>query len=486
MLNREELKEIIDVGITLTTEKNKIRLIESILEKAIKLSNCDAGTLYLYRNDRLEYMVRKIVSQGIVEGGSEGVILLPPISMSEENVCSYAAIHKELINLTDISHHTQFDFLDLKRNDLLTGYHTESMLVVPMEDGMGELMGVLQLINAMDVDGKIISFSEEDEFIIRSLSSQAGVAIANMMYVEEIKFQLYSFVEAFATAVDAQTPYNALHARKVTSYVGILADYINKKHKQGLCEEYFDENRKEQLVLAAALHDIGKMTIPLSVMNKATRLDTHLAEIEKRMELLLAYYQIDLLKGRITQETYEEMCELIQEVLEFVHKVNNAGILDDGQIAYAEELATRFYEKEDGEVIPFLTDYEWECLMIRRGTLTEAERRQMEGHAEMTAKILEKVHFSRHYKNVARFAYSHHELLDGSGYPNHLKGEELELEVKILAIADIYDALIARDRPYKKPIPKEKAFEILQEMAEDGKLDKKLVDWLAEALEQQK
>lgn len=483
MLTNQQLREIIDVGSALSAEKNKISLLGMIIDTAMKLSNCDAGTLYLYKDNLLHFVIMKTLSQNISKGEDGTPIELPPVAMSESNVCSYTAIHKELVNIQDVYHSDRFDFSGPRKYDAITGYHTQSMLVIPMENNQGELIGVLQLINAQDEKGVIIPFDAEAEFVLRSLGSQAAVAFTNLIYTEEIKKQMYSFVEAFATTIDARTPYNGSHTRMVTVYARLLANYINKLHEEGKCEEYFDENRMEQLQLAAALHDIGKMVIPLAVMNKATRLDRRLEKVEDRFQLLMACYEIDGLKGRITQEEAEERIRFLQDGLEFIQSANGAGFLPDESLQRINEIAAGVYVKEDGETIPYLTEEERVCMNIRKGTLTNEERAKMEEHVVMTAKILDKVYFNSQYKNVAKFAASHHELLNGSGYPNHLTGESLELESRILAVVDVFDALTCTDRPYKVPMSKEKALSILQAMVEEGKLEQRLVIWLEEALE---
>lgn len=484
MLTNKELREIIDIGITLTTEKNKNRLLGKILNTAMEISDCDAGTLYLYTGDSLEFKIMKTLSQKISNGENGEKIDLPPVPLQEENVCAYVAIHKELINIEDVYHSERFDFQGPKKYDAITGYRTKSMIVIPMADTEEELVGVLQLMNAMDKNGNIIPFTKDAEFVLRSMASQAAVSISNMKYMEEIKLQLYSFVSAFATAVDERTPYNGLHTRKVAAYAVILADYINKMYEQGKCEEYFDDNRKDQLHLAAALHDIGKMIVPLSVMNKATRLDEGFKKVQERFLLLKAYYEIDYLKGKISEEEFQEKIRYLDDVLSFIGDIDSVGFMSDENIARVKEIAAKYYVKEDGTKLSYLTEEEKECLSIRKGTLTQDERSIMESHVVMTRKILDKVHFSKNYSKVNLFASSHHECLNGTGYPDHLTAKDLEMEARILAVVDIFDALTCIDRPYKKPMPKEKAFAILHDMAEkEGKLDGRLVTWLEEAME---
>ena len=481
MLSRDKLEKIVDTGTILMTEKDKERLLGLLLDSAMEITGCDAATLYLWRENGLEFARMKTLSMNISRGEGGAPIDLPPVALDEKNVCAYAALNRKLVNVADVYGGDSFDFSGPKEYDALTGYRTKSMLVIPLEETRGDVIGVLQLMNAMDDTGQIVPFQKDDEYVIRALGSQTAVSVNNMLYLEELKEQLYSFVSAFVTTVDERTPYNGSHTRKVSVYAALIADWINRKHEDGSCDDFFDENRKEQLVLAAALHDIGKIVIPLSIMNKASRLGDRLNDIEQRFRLLSAYSEIDMLRGQITEEENESVRTYLADSLDFIREVNQYGFLAEDRHARVCQIAAKTYQHGD-EVIPYLTHEEEECLLVRKGTLTAAERDQMESHVVMTEKILEQVHFSKHYSNVPRFAAAHHELLDGSGYPRNMKADELELEMRILAVADIYDALVATDRPYKRPMPQERAFVILYSMAEEGKLERRLVTYLQEAL----
>ncbi len=482
-LEYKDFERILNIGIGLSTEKNQNKLLESILENGMQITNCDASTLYLLRDNHLTFKIMKTLSQGISRGANgEEIENMPPVPLKEENVCAYTALRREIVNIPDVYDSDRFDFSGPKKYDALTGYHTQSMLVIPLENNESELLGVLQLINALDEDGNIIPFDSQYEIIIRSLGSMAAIELTNLSYVEELKAQLHSFVEAFATAIDERTPYNGSHTRKVAEYAGTLAEYMTKKCETGECEEYFDEDRKEKLILAALLHDIGKMIIPLSVMNRATRLDSDIEKVDNRFKLLASYYETDMLRGRITEAEYQEKTADLKEELEFIHKIDAMGFLDDENYAHVKELARKKHVGADGTVTPYLLEKETEYLSIRKGTLTEEDRRQMESHAAMTGKILAKVRFNKNYRMVPKWAASHHEYLDGTGYPEQLTGDAIDIETRILTVADIYDALTASDRPYKKPMPKEKAFAVLRSMAEEGKIEVRLVNWLEEAL----
>ncbi len=478
-----ELKKILNIGIKLSTEKNREHLLASILENGMDITHCDASTLYLFEDGKLRFKIMKTLSQNISRG-EDGELIddMPPVPMTERNVCSYAALHREIINIPDVYDNTRFDFSGPKKYDALTGYHTQSLLVIPIENNEDELIGVLQLLNAMDEEGKVIPFDSEYEIIIRSLGAQAAIEMTNLKYVQEVKRQLRSFVEAMSTAIDERTPYNGSHTRKVAEYAGMIADYINKQHQAGACDDYFDENRKDKLELAALLHDIGKMVVPLSIMNRATRLDRDLGTVETRFRLLDAYYMIDKMKGRIDEAEYQKRIAYLRESMDFIHRIDGKGVLDDADYDRVQELADHSYVNDAGEPLPYLTKREKDRLSIRKGTLTEDDRRQMEYHVVMTEKILGKVRFNKNYEEIPKWAASHHELLDGSGYPRHLRGADLALETRMITVADVYDALTARDRPYKKPVSQEKALGILKDMADEGKLDCRLVEYLAAAV----
>lgn len=233
----------------------------------------------------------------------------------------------------------------------------------------------------------------------------------------------------------------------VAYYVEKMADYINVLHEKGIEEEYFSENRKEQLVLGALLHDIGKITVPTKIMNKGTRLEENLEIIRSRFELFATRYKVQMLEGRITQDTYDALIQRLSYIMSLVEEVNTAECLTDSKMSKLNNVLDAVYVGEEG-TIPYFTEEEKKKLLIRRGTLTE-ERNIMESHVLMTERILKKVHFNYQYKDTMKWAVQHHEYLDGSGYPRHLKAEELETESRMLAVADICDALLATDRPYK-------------------------------------
>ncbi len=472
----KDLKNILDISISLTCEKNYNKLLEKILKESMRTTNSDAGTLYLYKDNSLVFKIMRTNSLNIYKGGNGENIDLPPVPFTEKNVCSYCAIHRKLINIQDVYDNVQFDFSGPRNYDSITKYRTKSMLVIPLADHENELIGVIQLINALDVDNNIIPYNKRDEYTTIALSSLAAVSLSNMQHMQSMKELFFSFASVMASAIDERSPYNANHTQNVSYYISQFIDFVNNQYAQGLVSEFFSENEKDQIILAARLHDIGKIVIPLSVMDKADRLGNRLHEIRSRFELISCYLKIDMLQNRINNYDYNEEIDYLNNSLKLIETLNNSSFLSDDLEDLINILSKKYYTKTDSSKIYYLTEEESQCLLIKKGTLTEKERNIMESHAAITSKLLSNFKFNKQYENVAKWAGSHHELLDGSGYPKGLTEKDIPSQVRIITIVDIYDALTCKDRPYKKPMPEDKAFSILYSMADEGKLDKYYVN----------
>ncbi len=481
----EDFLSILDIGIAVAGEKDRNKLLDMIIDKGMELTNCDAGTLYILKENMLHFKIMKTISQGVDKGRNGEVIEIPAVPLREENICAYTAIHKKPLNIEDVYYSDEFDFSGPKNYDKMTGYRTQSMLTIPLIGLNDDVLGVLQLMNAKDVNGEVCPFDKSLKHIVFSLSSQASIAVCNMQYMDEIKDTLWSFTEAMTEAIDARTPYNASHTRNVGKYAVLIADYINELYNKGEETEYFTEDRKEQLKMGAMLHDIGKMIVPTKVMNKATRLGEDYDKVVQKLKYYLAKYEIMHLKGLLSEAEFEEKSGQICKALSVIEKVDGAGFVDDKLSADLEEVLSYTYKDltvKDALEETFFTEEEKDCLRVKKGTLTAKEREIMESHVVMTERILSKVHFHSFYKDAPLFASQHHECLNGKGYPNKLTEADLPLESRILAVADICDALLATDRPYKKPMPKEKAFFILEDMAKAGNIDSKIVRYLKECI----
>lgn len=475
-MTQSDMKKLLEVGVLLSAERDINKLLEKILECVMELSNCDAGTLYLRDADTLRFKIMRNRTLHTYDGRNGRDPDLPPVPLRRENVCALSLLEDRTICIDDVYHCTDYDFSGPIRYDNITGYHTQSMLVVPMRNREGEKLGVLQLINALDKKGSICPFPPDMALALESVASQAAITIQNVRYIREIKELFQSFVRVMSSAVDERTPYNGSHTRHMVAYGVRFLDYLNQQAQSTGAPEPFPPELKEELLMSVWLHDIGKLTTPLEVMNKVARLlpEQHSAFLH-RMEVIRLRAEIDCLSGRLSREEQEAVCRQTREAEKLVEQVNTAGFLPDERLAQLKELGTRTYIGADNTPLPWLEPDELALLSIQKGTLSSEEREIMEGHVVVTGKLLGQIRFSPDLAHVPQWASSHHELLNGSGYPRHLHGEEIPREVRIITILDIFDALVADDRPYKPGMPVERALSILTSMAErEGKLDPQL------------
>jgi len=461
------MERFLAMCLALTSEHDREALLSSILDTAMDLSHCDAGTLYLAEDDGLHFCRMVTRSQGVRQGGHADPISLPPVPLEEKYVCAWVALHDRTINVADVHTDSHFDFTGSLRYDAMTGYRTQSMLVVPMANDKGELIGVTQLINAQDADGNTIPFDPEIELLVSALSSQAAISITNMQYAEQITALLDSLVGALSTAIDERSPYNANHTRNMARVGEAFLDWLDRTGHPWR----FDANKRRTFLLSVWLHDVGKLVVPLEVMDKETRLGPALAEIRQRFGTVALLDRIAQLEGRLDGPACARRAQERTEALALIERVNRAGFLPDGDLAAVQALAARTYLDETGAERPWLTDAERECLSIRKGTLTDAERAVMQSHVVVTGRILGRVTFPKIYSQVPHWAAAHHELLNGKGYPQHLTAEQIPPEVRLLTILDVFDSLTASDRPYKPAMPVAKALSILHSMVEEGGVD---------------
>jgi HD-GYP domain-containing protein (c-di-GMP phosphodiesterase class II) len=480
-MEQMQIDRILEIGVQLTAERNYDELLAKIVDCAMELTNSDGGTLYLYEDEKLKFCITKNKSLGVNRKGS-GVEQYPPVAMNEKNVCACAAIQRRLLNIEDAYSCEEFDFSGPREYDKLTGYHTKSILVFPLVSHEGKLVGVVQLINALDEAGRVVPYEKEYEKILVSLGSQAAVAVSNMRFVQEIEQLMVSITQVFTDAIDTRIPYNYYHSRNVYLYVRLLVDYINKRHEEGKCSHYYSPAKRDELLMAALMHDIGKLVIPNEVIDKTTRLGGKLPLVLERFDHLTALCHIDYLEGRLDKSKWRTIKNQLVDAKIRVEEINRKPGLTDEDVAYIEELAARKYTDASGHKISYLTLDEGECLTVKNGNLTKAEREIICSHVEYTEKYLRKMNFKTRYPHIIEWAGMHHEYLDGSGYPRGLKGEEISFEARILVIVDVFEALTSSDRPYKKSMEEEKAFAVLTDMAKKGKIDQEVLELFKEAV----
>lgn len=492
----EHLSRLVEVGISLSAETNLERLLEKIVTYARELTLADAGTLYILENGRLHFRIIQNDTLGIFRGGATGEALsMEPVPLNREMVSGYVALTGEMVNIEDVYSSDQFDFTGPKRYDERTGYRSRSMLVAPMRDHEGEVIGVLQLLNATDPDtGAAIPFAREVESVTRALASQAAIAITNTRLIAEVRGLFESLIRVLAAAVDAKSPYTGNHVQRVALLNYLIAASINEAKEGPLAEVSFTDFELDEMRLAGWLHDVGKVTTPTWVMDKSTKLQTiydRIGLVETRFNLIAALAENEALKRRLAQlgcdpasdpalEAVAEERGRIREDFAYVARVNEPReFMDDAMLARVEEIRAKTYAL-DGKTLNYLTGEEAMNLSIRKGSLNDEEMQTMRDHVRLTAHILKAVPFcdTRHMKKVPLFASQHHEKLSGQGYPEGIGEADLPIQSRILAIADFYEALSAKDRPYKKPMPLDLVVKIMRKAAQDREIDGDVLEFM--------
>jgi len=463
-----DIKKILDLTISMSSTEDVDIILERILDESMNISNCDAATLYIVKDNKLNFYITRNKTLGVSQGGKKEKLNLPPLDITKESVAGYVAITKKPLNISNV-YEDDLGFSGPKKYDAITGYKTISMLVVPLIDRENNVIGVMQLLNAIDDKNNVIAFDKNLEDVIFALASESGILLSNRELYQNIKDLLDSFVKAMVKAIESRTPYNAYHTMNVAKLCGEFVDYLNNNGYE------ISNDDKEELVLAAMLHDIGKIITPLNVLNKATRFEGKLEIMKIRWNLIKSELNVLRLENKVSKEEYDNEIEFLDKAIEFVIKLDSMGFVSEEDRSFIQVLFDKKYETPFG-VLKIIEDDEKDDALIIKGTLTPIERLEIEKHVVYTSRILEGIKFGKKYSNVKFIAGSHHEYLNGTGYPNKLCDKDIPILVRIITICDIYDSLTSTDRPYKKPIPKPIACKILTEMVGEGKLDGVLVE----------
>jgi len=472
---KQELKKLMQIGVELSKEENIDYLLEDILSVAREFTNADGGSVYLKDDNKLYFKIIQNDTLNTFMGGRNEKIKWPPLELFIEGkkntnmVAALCALTQKIYNIPDVYQNIQFDFSGTKKFDKSTGYISKSMLVIPLINHKKETIGVLQLINKKEKQF-IIPFNKQDEEISMSLASQAAVSITKNKLIYELENFIESFIKVIAKAVDEKSKYTGNHVQKVAVLAELMSNELNKDNTVFKDVKY-TKNMLKQIKIAALLHDIGKITTDLRIMDKATKLETDIDKIDWIAERFEIIKRDLLLKGI---NNFEQ----INDDLKFLREVNIGGeFLDDTKIARIDEIAQKYSYIFDNKKVSILRDDEIEKLKIKKGTLTDKEREHIQRHALITLEMLSNLPFPSEYKEVTHIAANHHEKLNCKGYPRGLCQKDLSLEDRMLAICDIFEALTASDRPYKKPKKLSEVFKIMGFMVKDNEIDKKLFDF---------
>ena len=491
-----QIKKMSDIGRALSGVYDLNALLEMIVDQARSFTNADAGTLYIVEDQTLRFQIVQNDSLKIFMGGKTGeTIPFPPVELKESNVSAFVALKGKSVNIPDVYDTDLFDFTGPKKFDQSTGYRSKSMLVVPMKNHDNDVIGVLQLLNATNpVNNEVIAFSQDYENLSESLASQAAVSITNAKLISNMTELFEAFVKVMATAIDEKSPVTGGHIRRVADLTLTMAEVIHNHDEGAFKDRKFSPDQMYELRIAAYMHDIGKVTSPVEIVEKAKKLQTifdRIHYIRLRMDYIIQKVKLegqqkkiellerkaDLAEIKKVELKSEKQIQEMEDIRLFINKCNEPGeFLEDETLDKLKEISLRTYLDNEGQQQPFITEDELLNLSIRRGSITDAERKKMQDHAAVTLKMLKQIPFTKKLKNIPSFAGAHHEFINGKGYPLGLKGDEIPFEGKLMAVTDIAEALTASDRPYKKAMPLETVYRILRSMAKNGELDNDMVE----------
>lgn len=499
----DQLERLNAIGVALSAEQNTNRLLEMILQGAQQLTHADGGTLYILHDQSLKFEILRNTTLNIALGGTTNQpIPFPPLPLYLENgtpnlnmVAAYCAIKETTINIEDAYAPQQgFDFSGTRAFDERTGYRSQSFLTVPMRNHENEVIGVLQLINAKDTETQaIVPFSASHQRLVESLASQAAIALSNHRLIEGLKSLFESFIKLIADAIDEKSPYTGGHCQRVPVLTMMLAEAAIQSDHPAFKDFHLNAQELYELKIAAWLHDCGKVTTPESIMDKATKLETifdriHL--IDERFELLKSQREANHLrkvieaqaKGKtINPKHLAHEINVIKKQLDddknFIRKVNygSESMSPDDQ-ARVRAIANYQYQNEAGQSVKFLSDDETYNLTIPKGTLTPEERQIINNHIVVTINMLESLPYPKGLRRVPEYAGGHHERMDGTGYPKGLTREQMSIPARMMGVADIFEALTSKDRPYKKAKTLSETLNILGNMKLNQHIDEDVFD----------
>jgi HD-GYP domain-containing protein (c-di-GMP phosphodiesterase class II) len=501
-----ELTELTRVGLALSTERDLVTLLDMILSQARRLTNSDAGSVYL-------------VERGTNGGPPTGLRFkasqnhsLPNLPLHEFTVpvdhtslSGYTAATGEPLVIPDV--YLLPDDLSYKQNrsfDEKFGYRTKSMLVIPMKTHRDEIVGVLQLLNrkrssdtrlnAPDkVQWEVISYDRRSVELVTALASQAAVAIENSLLYEDIEKLFEGFVTAAVTAIESRDPTTHGHSGRVATMSVGLAEAVDRAGSGPYHGLRFTREQLRELRYAGLLHDFGKVGVREQVLVKEKKLyPSDLALIEHRFAFLVQGAELEFERARSThllkrgRERYDESVATLESRLrarrlelerfrQAILRANEPTILAEGSFDELQRIANETWTDNFGEEQPMLTERELRFLSITKGNLDEEERREIESHVSHTFRFLQQIPWTRELRGIPSIAYGHHEKLNGLGYPRQIGAEQIPVQTRMMTIADIYDALTANDRPYKRAVSADRALDILHDEAKAGLLDRDLL-----------
>lgn len=488
---------LIEISTALSGERNTSRLFERILDAAQDITHADGGTLYLIKEKEegrpvLEFEILRTNSLMLRLGGTSGnPIEIAPLHLYHEdgtpnhnNIATHTALTRELVNIEDAYFAENLDFSGTKAFDARSGYRSKSFLTVPLCNHADEIIGVLQLVNAKNPDtGETVEFPKNLEPIVVALASSAAIALDNQILLQDHKDLLDAFIKVIAQAIDAKSAHTSAHCQRVPVLTELIAQAACETYEGPLAEFDLDESQWYELRVASWMHDCGKLATPNSLLDKATKLHLMLDGIDAvktRFAAAMVTLELSFLRqmqaqpervGALQEILEEELAALRDDCL-FIEKANVGGeFMKPEDQARVKRIAGHKWRDHLGMEKHVLTEEEVKFLCIERGTLSFEERQKINDHMTVTIQMLESLPFPKNLKRVPEYAGGHHEKMDGTGFPRGLKREQMSWPARMMAIADIFEALTASERPYKAPMKISQALGILQKMQQQNHID---------------
>jgi HD-GYP domain-containing protein (c-di-GMP phosphodiesterase class II) len=499
----QRLEQLTELSVALSNNRDVSLLLEQILRAAKGMTHADGGTLYRTTEDgrSLRFSIAMNDTLKLFQGGTSGKSIdIPDLPLFDDAgnrnmsaVAAYAANTGMSVNIQDVYGVNLFNFTGMRKFDETHSYHSQSLLTVPMKDHEGELIGVLQLINAKDPQsGETRPFNETDQRFIEALASQAAIAITNQQLIMRLETLFESFVKLINLGIDEKSPHTGKHCEHVPVLTMMLAEAAHRSSSGPLADFEMTERDRKELWLAGLLHDCGKITTPVHVVEKSTKLETlydRIHTVDTRFEVLKRDAEIRALKekcaaGKADAQTEKQIDARLKQELEqldadrdFLRRANIGGeFMKPEDQARVDEIARYRWVGPDGQERNFLDEGEAHNLRIKAGTLNEEEREVINNHIVVTIRMLESLPWPRHLKNVPEYAGGHHERMDGKGYPKGLTRDQMSVQARMMAIADIFEALTAKDRPYKKGKTLSESLQILGGFRQRDHIDPDLFD----------
>ena len=496
----KRIERLNNISLSLSRETDINVIFELILEEAKYITNADGRTLYM-KNDNemtMDFEILHNDSMKLYKGGSSSEkVDFPSVLLFDKdgepnlkNVNTYVAHTGKTLKIDDAYKENGFDFSGTIEIDKKMGYHSKTFLSVPLKNHENDTIGVMQLINSINKEnGEIQPFSLEMKELVESVASQAAVALTNKKLVFDLNNLFESFIKLIAGAIDEKSPYTGGHCERVPEIAMSIANAMSKNNEGKYKDFSLSEDEIYELYIASWLHDCGKVVTPVHIVDKSKKLETITDRIEvvnTRFEVLKRDLEIEMLKKQLQLERKKISKDEIRKIeLEFKHSINKLNL----QNIFLKKInfGTEFMELADkkkveeigkqqwslnGKKVPLLNKLDIKNLQISKGTLLPEERKIINKHIEITIDMLEKLPYPKKLKNVPEFAGGHHEKINGKGYPKGLTGDEMSVQAKIMAISDIFEALTAKDRPYKKGKTLSEAMNILNEMKNNNEIDK--------------